>query len=93
MFLSSLPSSPSFPFLLPSSPIFHLSQTLSLSCLAGSTVTRAVPLKNAGNVPILVKLKTSEKAAHFSVYPEVLHLEVNQVGGGPNSRLTIASLC
>eukprot|EP00731_Ephydatia_muelleri_P026161 Em0018g261a len=52
--------------------------TLSLSCLAGSTVTRAVPLKNAGNVPILVKLKTSEKAAHFSVYPEVLHLEVNQ---------------
>lgn len=52
--------------------------TLSLSCLAGSTVTRTVPLKNAGNVPIQVKLKTSEKAVHFSVYPEVLHLEVNQ---------------
>lgn len=52
-------------------------QAMSLSCIAGQSVTRSLPLKNSGNLPFIVLLNVN--GDHFSVQPDTLKLLPQQV--------------
>ena len=55
-------------------------QALSLSCTAGQAVTRDVPFKNAGNIPLKVRLKvTTDIPDTLSLNPEFLLMEPREV--------------
>ena len=54
-----------------------LSQDMSFSCDVGGSISRSVPLKNAGNVPIVVKMECDQHV--FTVHPDVLELKQNEV--------------
>jgi len=52
-------------------------QAMSLSCNAGHSVSRLLPLKNSGNLPFTVLLNIS--GDHFTVQPDTLKLLPQQV--------------
>ena len=54
-----------------------LSQHMSFSCDVGGSISRSVPLKNAGNVPIVVKMECDQCV--FTLHPDVLELKQNEV--------------
>ena len=58
-------------------------QALSLSCTTGQAVTRDVPFKNAGNIPVRVRMKTSSDTDNFTVTPDFLLMEPREVRRGP----------
>ena len=58
-------------------------QAISLSCTAGQLVSREVPFKNAGNIPLRVRLHTSPDSAHFTIAPDFLLMEPNEVHALP----------
>nr|XP_013797922.1 PREDICTED: centrosomal protein of 192 kDa [Apteryx mantelli mantelli] len=49
-------------------------QTICLSASVGSSSKRQLPLKNAGNIGVYLKIKTSDQDSCFSVEPEDLSL-------------------
>ena len=53
-------------------------QALSLSCLAGQTITREVPFKNAGNIPLNVAFEFSSGCDHFAVSPDFLEMSASE---------------
>ena len=56
-------------------------QSVSLSCYAGQVMSRRVPFKNAGNIPLRVKLKVSgSQSKVFTVSPDFLLMEPGEVG-------------
>ena len=52
-------------------------QAMSLSCGAGQSVSRTLPLKNSGNLPFTVLLNVT--GDHFTVQPDTLKLQPQQV--------------
>ena len=70
-------------------------QALSISCTERQIVTREVPFKNAGNIPLRIALKFSTSCDHFSVSPNTLDLtpseevQVKVSFSPPTSPLTI----
>ena len=55
-------------------------QVISLSCPVGKAVTRDVPVKNSGNIPLNVGLRVGGgDSSHFSVLPTSLHVEPHEV--------------
>ncbi len=55
-------------------------QAMSLACTTGQSVAREVPFKNAGNVPVRVRLKVTSDTDHFTVTPDFLLMEPMEVG-------------
>uniref|UniRef100_G3NHS4 Centrosomal protein 192 n=1 Tax=Gasterosteus aculeatus TaxID=69293 RepID=G3NHS4_GASAC len=53
-------------------------QTVSLSAPAGKSSQQTLPLKNAGNIDVQLKLKGSDTEDCFSVTPDELSLRVGQ---------------
>ncbi|KAL6108707.1 cep192 [Pungitius sinensis] len=53
-------------------------QTVSLSAPAGKSSQQTLPLKNAGNIDVQLKLKGSDAEDSFSVTPDELSLRVGQ---------------
>ena len=58
-------------------------QAVTLSCPVGRAVTRDVPLKNVGNIPLGMDLNVvgvaKDDPAHFSLTPTALHMEPGEV--------------
>ena len=53
---------------------------MSLSCTVGHAVTRDVPIKNIGNIPLKVRLDVGGvDHTHFTVSPCTLHMEPQEV--------------
>ena len=52
-------------------------QAMSLSCAAGQSVSRSLPLKNSGNLPFTVLLNIT--GDHFTVQPDTLKLLPQEV--------------
>lgn len=52
-------------------------QAMSLSCVAGQSVSRSLPLKNSGNLPFTILLNVT--GDHFSVQPDTLKLQPQEV--------------
>lgn len=58
-------------------------QAVSFSCSAGRVVVREVPFRNAGNIPLRVRLKVAgEQAGLFAITPDFLLMEPGEVGTG-----------
>ena len=55
-------------------------QALSLSCTEKQSVTRDIPFKNAGNIPLTVALKFSTECDHFCVTPTTFELTPDEEG-------------
>ncbi|XP_047188931.1 centrosomal protein of 192 kDa isoform X1 [Scophthalmus maximus] len=53
-------------------------QTLSLSAPLGTSSKQMLPLKNAGNIDVQLKLKSSDDEGSFSVTPDELFLRVGE---------------
>ena len=53
-------------------------QAMSLSCLAGQSVSRSLPVKNAGNLPFTVLLNVVT-CDHFTVKPDSVTLQPQEV--------------
>ena len=49
-------------------------QALSFSCCEGQSITRDVPFKNGGNIPLQIALEFSTECKHFQVTPDFLKL-------------------
>ena len=59
-------------------------QAVSFSCSAGRVVAREVPFRNAGNIPLRVRLKVAgEQARLFAITPDFLLMEPGEVGTCP----------
>ncbi|XP_026149203.1 centrosomal protein of 192 kDa isoform X2 [Mastacembelus armatus] len=56
-------------------------QTISLSAPLGKSSQQSLPLKNAGNIDVQLKLKCSDAEDSFSVTPEELFLSVGEEQG------------
>ncbi|XP_068998191.1 centrosomal protein of 192 kDa isoform X2 [Embiotoca jacksoni] len=56
-------------------------QTVSLSAPLGKSSQQTLPLKNAGNIDVQLKLKSSDAEGTFSVTPEELSLRVAEEQG------------
>ena len=66
-------------------------QAMSLSCAAGQSVSRSLPLKNSGNLPFTVLLNVT--GDHFTVQPDTLKLMPQQVSHYCYYILIILFLC
>ena len=53
-------------------------QALSLSSSEGRSITRDVPFKNAGNIPLQIALEFSPDCKHFYVTPDFLELSPSE---------------
>ena len=53
-------------------------QALSFSCCEGQTITRDVPFKNGGNIPLQIALEFSTECKHFRVTPDFLELSPSE---------------
>ncbi|XP_049439244.1 centrosomal protein of 192 kDa isoform X3 [Epinephelus fuscoguttatus] len=56
-------------------------QTVSLSAPLGKSSQQTLPLKNAGNIDVQLKLKSSDAEDSFSVTPDVLSLRIGEEQG------------
>ena len=56
--------------------ILQALQHMSFSCDVGGSISRSVHLKNAGNVPIVVKMECDQCV--FTLHPDVLGLKQNE---------------